>query len=572
MMRRTARKISAWIERVKVHLSWKQIIAATVAIVAIAWPIFLQEAAKRLFAKLFSDSPALTYEIVSADRLVVSQLSEYASQEFGGVFNLQLDDNILREYEIFKVRIRNDGGPIDHGFTVEAVINDGLGKIVDLKHVIRAPANKSIPITYALPNVWWSTKQSGAKAVFAWTYTTNEQIVGSFLYRSSYKEFGYGKFNLGLIKTNCLPLNIKDVLPGYYAVLGVGINGALSNLSAPVRFPESLAFQPKFKDVVWIDPLYKSEKDCSINDPPTYASLKEAIDREGPKRTFIIRAARADGHKLLNLPGVVDQGARILFEDDFKFLKGKFELSFPDGLDSYSEIDFYFLTKGLPDVQRNLRLLLHGQPKLPFTIRNEIYNAPLKVRAPDVDAKKVSLTPKVIFTYATKNSILIVLPGGDIKTYEGMRIFRNPVNISKSMTRLGEEIYDGKGVKGALFCYPNKANPSRTDVEVPLYDRVAPSEPPTRPLKVPKKIQEPNIVAPAAPGGLIVDLPIPGGNTPTYFEDNTAQDKVKYKYTIYAYDANDTYSYPIEIYASRTDELSGLDCRLLATSDKKSSK
>ncbi len=64
------------------------------------------------------------------------------------------------------------------------------------------------------------------------------------------------------------------------------------------------------------------------------------------------------------------------------FLKGRIELSFPEGLDSHSEIDFYFLTKALPDVQRNLRLLLHGQPKLPFTIRNEIYNAPLKARAP----------------------------------------------------------------------------------------------------------------------------------------------------------------------------------------------
>ena len=561
-MRRTWRKIGEWIARIKVHLSWKQILFAAAAIVAVTWQSFFQEAAKHLFTKLVSDPPALIYQIMSVDRVTGSQLSEYASREFGGVFNLQLDDDILREYAIFKVRIRNDGGPIDHGFTLDAVINDGFAKIIDLKYAIRAPANKLIPVTNALPNVWWSTNTSRTRAVFAWTRPTNEQTIGSFLFRSPYKEFGFGKFNLGLIKRDCLPLNIKEVLPGYYAVVAVGSNGALSNLSVPVRFPESLAFQPMFKDVVWIDPLYKSQKDCSVNDPPTYVSLKEAVDKEGPKRTFILRGPRADSHKLLNSPAVVDRGARILFEDDFKFLKGRIELSFSEGLDSRSEIDFYFLTKALPDVKRSLRLLLHGQPKLSFIIRSENYGEPPKAEKPDVDSNKVSLTPKVILTYATKDSILIVLPGGHIQAYEGMRVFRNTVDQRNSMTELGEEIYDGTGIGGDLFCYPNKTAPRGTDVQVPMYERVAPIEPPIRSRKVPTKTPELGVRAPAAPGGLIVDLSIPGGNTPIYFEDTTARNKVKYKYTIYLFDANNKYSYPIEIYASLGDELPGLDCRL----------
>lgn len=570
MFSRKVRKVGDWSVRFKTYLSWKKLLVGATAAAAIAWPIFFQEATKQILAKFFSNQPAFKYQFISLERLTGTQLSEFSVREFGGVFNLQLDDNIIREYEVFKVRVRNDGGPIDHGFTLEAVVNNGLSKIIDLKHVIRTPSNKIIPIKYNIPNVQWNTKKPQGKVVFSWNHSSQTSVIGSLLYRSPFKDFGYGKFNLGLIKTNCLVLNIKEIISGYYAIVAVGSNGTLSNLSAPVRFPEALAFQPNFKDVVWIDPTHKASEECSINDPPIYRSLKEAIDRGGPRQTFIFRGTRADSQKLLNQPSIVDQGGRILFEEDLKFLKGRIELSFSEGLDSDSEIDFYFLTKGLPDVSGDFQLLLHGTPKLAFTIDGGNYKKSANGGASNIDAKKVLLTPKAIFTYATKNSILIVLPEGGAKTYEGMRVFLKAVERGKPTIELGEEIYDGKGNSGSLFCYRDEPARPLMEVEVPFHEPVAASEPPPRLQNISKKSLNPEMAPPAAPTGLYVDLSIPGGSMPRYFKDSTAESNLNYKYTIYVYDANDKYSYPIELYASLRDEISGLDCRLQETSVKPS--
>ena len=565
-MRSIVRTLGELITSVKASLSWKKLVVLAGAAVAIAWPIFLQEATKQLFSQWISDPPSLTYQIVSLDRVIRPQLSEYAAREFGDVFNLQLDDDVLLDYEIFKVRIRNDGGAIDHKFTLNALVNDGFAKIIDLKHVIRAPANKWIPIAYALPDLWWNTT-TRQKVIFSWKDPTNTEIIGSLLYRSSYKDFGYGKFNLGIIKRNCVLLNTKDVLPGYYAIIAVGRNGGLSDMSVPIRFPESLAFQPRFKNVVWINPTYKPVKDCPMNDTPVYTSLKEAIDREGPSQTFIIQAPRSEGNALVLPRNIAGHSPKILYEDEFKFLKGNIELVFTEGLDSRSEVEFYFLTKAFPGVERNLRLLLHGPPKLTFTTTGENLKKPMQKQAPNIDAKKALLTPKRIVSYATKSSIVFDLSLDKNQAYKGVRVFRKIVDTRQSTVELGEELYDGKLDHGYISCAHTEAMSSQADVELPIYAPPAPSEPPTR-AKIPKPSIRP---PPAAPTGFKIN---PDGNekAPSYFEDSAAQDNVKYKYTIYLFDANDKYSYPTEIYASRADDLPGLDCRIIQLPDKQNGK
>lgn len=570
-MRSIVRTLRELITRVKASLSWKKLVVLAGAAVAIAWSIFLQEATKQLFSRWFSDPPSLTYQIVSVDRVIRPQLSEYAAREFGNVFNLQLDDDVLLDYEIFKVRIRNDGGAIDHKFKLDAVVNDGFAKIIDLKHVIRAPTNKRIPIAYALPDLWWNTTPR-QKVHLSWKDPTNTEIIGSLLYRSSYKDFGYGKFILGMIKSNCVVLNTKDVFPGYYAIIAVGRTGGLSDMSNPLWIPESLAFGPSFKNVVWINPTYKPVKDCPINDTPVYTSLKEAIDREGPSQTFIIKAPRSEGHALILPPNIAGHRPKILYEDELKFLKGSIEFVFTEGLDSRSEVDFYFLTKALPGVKRNLRLLLHGPPKLTFTTTGENLKEPMQKQAPNIDAKKALLTPKRIVSYATKSSIVFDLSLDKNQAYKGVRVFRKIVDPRQSTVELGEELYDGKLDHGYISCAHTEAVSSPADLELPIYAPPAPSEPPTR-----AKIPKPGIrLPPAAPTSLGIK---PDGNekapsykAPSYFEDSAAQDNVKYKYTIYLFDANDKYSYPTEIYASRADDLPGLDCRITQVPDKQNGK
>ncbi len=551
-----------WIARqLKTYSSWQRILSIFAATAVIAWTIFLQEGTKRLFARWFSDSPALTYQVVSVDRLGSQELAEYARREFGGSFNLQLDDDIIHDYDIFKVRIRNEGGPVEDGFAIEAVVDKGLAKIVDLKHIVRAPANKSRPVRYSFPDVAWNTKRPIKEVTFSWRDPGNTDGIGFFLFRSAFKEFGYGKFNLGLIQKNCLHVNVKELARGYYSVVAVGRNGMISDLSPPVRFPESLALQPHFNDSVWIDPSANLAPECFPHETRTYSSLKEAIDKEGPKRTFIVRASRAESQAVLQQAAAQHDNAKILFEDDLKFLKGKFEVSFPAGLDSGSEIDIYFLTKRFPDVERSLLLLLQGRPKLSLTIRGDGYKDAGIKQSQNGDAKKRSLTPKLIRTHASQAGIVFTWPKSSDQSYQGIRVFRSTVASEKPAMELGEEIYDGRDFAGVLRCDVNQRPPKSAEVEFSIYDFVAPNEPPTRKRSAPQSAP----VTLAAPTNLkvISDVPV------SHFTDGNVRNNVKYKYTFYAYDSNENYSYPVEINASLNSGQTGLDCRLVTTSNEK---
>ena len=556
-------RIRQWIaQQLKRHWSWKRILAIFAAAAVIAWAIFLLPGTNRLFARWFSDSPALTYQVLSVDRIGSQELAEYARREFGGTFNLQLDDNIIQDYDIFKVRIRNEGAPVENGLAIEAVVNAGLAKIVDLKHIVRAPANKSTPVRYSFPDLVWNTNRAVRKATFTWRDSGNAQGIGFFLYRSAFKEFGYGKFNLGLIQKNCLHVNVKELARGYYSVVAVGRNGMISDLSPPVRFPESLALQPHFNDSVWIDPSANFVPECSPNETRTYSSLKEAIDQEGPKGTFIVRALRAESQAVLQQAAAPYDNAKILFEDDLKFLKGKSELLFPAGLDSRAEIDFYLLTKGLPDDERSLSLRLQGQAKLTLAIRGEVYKDPATKQTQNGDAKKRSLTPKLITTHASQAGIVFMWPKSGDQSYKGIRVFRSAVTSEKPATELGEEIYDGRDFAGVLRCDVNQRPPKSAQIEFPIDDLMAPSEPPTRKPSSPQSAPR----AQTAPTGLIVSK---GDTLASYFTDANVRNDVKYKYTFYAYDFNEKYSYPVEINASLNSGQTGLDCRLVTTASEK---
>jgi hypothetical protein len=547
---------------------WTKPLIIIVAAIGVVWTVFLQEATKQLVQNLFSNAPALTYEIVSVDRFLGQQFGEYASREFGGAFSLQLDDSILREYSVFKVRMRNDGGPVEHGFELEAVVNDGSGKIIDVKHAVRAPADKIVPISHDLPNLSWDGTKPGQRASFIWKYPRNMPPAGFFLYRSVYKEFGYGKFNFGPVKRNCISLDRKTILPGYYSVIAVGDTGGVSNFSPPIQYPEALAFQPNFKDLVWVDPLYQPDKDCSPRNAPTYGTLNEAIQKEGSKRIFIVRRSHADA-QTPEAPGArLDQeGVRILSEDNLKFLRGKADLKFPEGVDSGTEIDFYFLTKAVSDVNLKLRLRLRGQPKLTFELRAENYGTP-RALVP-LNVKKVSLTPKAVLTYATETSILIQIPWPEKEGYRGMRIFQTALDIQNPTDALGEEIHDGDGDKGFLSCQPSKGPAQDTAVETPSFYRAPPMEPPKRLQELPPTTPKLGVKTPNAATDLRIIL-VPG-TTPRYFEDNTVRQDVKYKYTIYTYDKTGNYSYPIEVFVSLADKLPEVDCRLVTPQEPSSS-
>lgn len=470
------------------HLLRPRNLILVAVIAAIASVMVLPDRNKRLFSSWFNHSPALTYQVLSVTGLRNRELAEYAKAEFGGSFNLQLDDNIIQQYEVFKVHLRNDGQGVENGFALEAVVNQGFAKIVDLKYVVRAPANKSIPIKTSLPDLRWNAEKSISKVTFSWRDPTNAEVVGSFLYRSTYKEFGYGKINLSLIGRNCIRLDRENLSPGYYAVVAVGRNGALSDLSPPIRFPESLALQPYFSDAVRIDPSSSSVKDCFPPETRTYASLKEAFAKEGPEQTLIIRGNRAEGHDLLEQAKILEHRGKIFFNDDLKFLAGKLELTFPEGLDRDGEVDLYLLIKGIPDVDRSLKLASLGQSQLSVIGRDDPGMAAPKDRTQEPDVKEQSLTPRLIKTFTSQHAVIFTWPKSAVQSYREIKVYRRTLDEANPVGELGEKVYEGQDMAGTLYC--DREGPSRNNknkLELPANDRAAPSERPIRQESTPKE-------------------------------------------------------------------------------------
>ena len=158
---------------------WIKLLLFAVAALVLAWNTFVEEFVKQLTSKWLANPPALVYSIVSVEKFFSpSMIAEYSSREFGGrlSFNHQLDDNILPEYEIFKVRLRNKGGSLDERFSIEAIVNDGAAKIIDVRHVIRSPKNKSISVTPRLPDLRWNRKKT-EKILFAWQYPVEDKVI-----------------------------------------------------------------------------------------------------------------------------------------------------------------------------------------------------------------------------------------------------------------------------------------------------------------------------------------------------------------------------------------------------------
>jgi hypothetical protein len=73
-------------------------------------------------------------------------------------FNLALDDNILTKYYLTKINIKNNGGSIAHPLKFTVSFQDDLVKIVDVKHKLISPKNKSFPIAHNIPHLNWSVE------------------------------------------------------------------------------------------------------------------------------------------------------------------------------------------------------------------------------------------------------------------------------------------------------------------------------------------------------------------------------------------------------------------------------
>jgi len=504
------------------------------------------EAFKIMVLKYLSKN-VISYQVLSISKHKKYELTELMRKQEFSTFNMNLDDPILLDYYVAKIRLINLGPSLKGILKFNVELGRNNVKIIDIKHKVRLPPNKTFPMTHSLPPLICKAPVKDGTVSLTWGITDPKQFIRGFnIYRSFKEDVGFGTINDTLVLKPSFKIPIRERIstPLYYTITSVGIDGSESEFSEnPVKFPDIIAFLPGFEDVYWIDSRVKmqgSARDGSKGDP--FGSLSEGIARAGKDATFIIRAAR---------PGSISSEylttkSILFYEDDLLFLKGVADISLLNGMDEDAVIDLLVFKPVIT---------LHGAPgvELRWIKTNQLSRqAPVSKTK---DTRKL-VTPRAISAHLGKKSIYLVWEKPKDPRYKAVRIFRSPIRTSELLVDPGKELYDGPGTVGIIQCKidmpPLEQIPSVRANGLSEYKpppRKADGSPPPAPF------------VPSAPYGLKVS----NGNRKVhgeqqYFEDRDVTPGVPYTYTVFAYNENRTYSYPILINATLTDSSPQTNC------------
>jgi hypothetical protein len=280
--------------------------------------------------KIFS-TKKLSYEISSISRHKKYELSEIEKAEKLNTFELTLDDNIIDQYYLVKIYIKNHGDSIENPLKFKIYFENDQVKIIDIKHKIIKPSNKYFSVIHNLPRLTWNMDGYNSFDV-TWDDSAPEAVAGYHIYRSLHEQVGYVRINDEMVTQQEFSIPIvpsKELAVAYYRVAHAGHFGGESSLSEPIRTPDQFAFQPFFKGVYWIDPDNPSEKkaDGSVESP--FHTLSEAMASVGKAATFILMQKKNQVTSSQNLSNEVT----VYYKDDLDFLNGIAEVSMPKGID-----------------------------------------------------------------------------------------------------------------------------------------------------------------------------------------------------------------------------------------------
>ncbi len=490
--------------------------------------------------KKYSSSKKITYEILSTSHHEKNGLIDFALSEGLNFFDLKLDDPILTDYYLIKVRLQNRGVAIIEPLKFIISIGEPNTKILDIKYRIVKPTNKSLKIINSLPSITWQMKEDDCYPTLTWDVKM-EELAGFHVYRSILKDVGYGRVNDGIITESKSedPVTFKNLSTFYYRVTAVGTTGAESSLSESLPFPKYLALLPYFKDVYWIDPNASPQKVTDGSCKTPFISISEAIKKVGNSATFIIRQNRANVISSKNLSGE----AKVFYEDDLEFLKGRAYVSLLNGIDENADIQLFFLCKTLIDGTIEFKLDLEGSPEIKVErLRRKPMQSVQSIQKSNFSKDpKALLTPKIVKTYLGENTIYLVWKKPQSLEYKGVKIFRSDKRNIIDSTDFGKELYDGYGENGTLVC-----NFFLKDIDQKqLANRIKNADHTMANLRPPR----PGVPNPPDFRGIGGYFDVDG----QIFKDNAVSPGVVYTYTFFTYDSNNNYSYPIFINASLSD-------------------
>ena len=253
-------------------------------------------------------------------------------------FDLSIDDPLLDEYYLIKLRLQNGGTTIEQPLTFAIATGIDYSKILDARSRVLTPRNKTINMRYSIPQVRWVWPESGVKTKIYWSYHSSSNVkmqIGFNIYRSLLRNSGYGRVNTTLITSTPWEIVEKarsELFPAYYKLSYVEESGQESDLTGPFNEPY---------DVQNLTPF----------------ALNSFIRKE-PSQVEPLGTS----HRL------TDNG---LNEQERGFANGRVKIIFNSGLDAGADLDVYVLCKILPGSELLPSVALEGAPAVRFTLRGK---------------------------------------------------------------------------------------------------------------------------------------------------------------------------------------------------------
>lgn len=523
----------------------------------------------------------ISYELTHSYFESIRDAQKYVETEGLTSFDLNLDDPLINKYHIVKIKLINEGIYIRDTLKFNITIDNQLVKIIDIKHRVNVPENKNLSITDTIPALSWSFDELNKyDSLYALSWQAPQQrtdgskvtgIAGYNIYGSAIKDVGYGQINEKLAKESSW--RIENNRYPFYKTEAVDLQGRRSELSLAMPFPEIFAFAPFFKDVVLIEPNVKPDIKTSCNNCQIYDSLTHAIEKEGAQATFLINRKKSD---VLSSDNLVDSNyykTNVLYSDDLRNLIGKADIFLPAGLDEDSEIFFYILYKIWPETEHDINFNIIGNPAVHFVKINDISNRIVSNNSKFAESgiqeknKKTMLTPPVVSTYLANNKIYLLWDYPKDFSYKGVRIFRS---VKSNAKILGDEVYDGLGETDKLKCITDTSVDDIQNTSAISAKNYITGDPPPRvkPSSLEKKSSIDETSPPLPPSismniviSLVANINEKDSKPLPYFVDTEVSPELTYTYTLYAYDEEDNYSYPININASLKEYSKNRSCK-----------
>lgn len=443
------------------HTHWRKLslvskftvagVAVSVVASVVSGAVWLGE---KVWSHIASTEPEyeLSYDLVSATSLTRSQLQD-GLNEVGASYRSKLDDPILDNYYVYRIRLANVGKAIRDPLNYSVTLDADHSKFIDFQFKVRKPINKVLQVTSTLPDLEWEMPERPADLILSWTDPNKSEVVAGYnIYGSYLADRGFGRLNPALWLRNTITMRPPNS-PRYYSITTVNTSGLESPRPAALRYPDVLAFVPSFKHVYWVKSEAEIAEASGTRQHP-FASVYAVLEHDPKARRVIL------DRKLLLGTKKLPDGLDVLREEELAFLKGQLTLT-TSGFDANAEIELILVAKGLSQFAPSISFRIDGAPEVQLSERRSILQTK---STPRVDTSphdaRARLTPSKITTRIGDDAISLEFPS--VVGSEGVtvRIFRRELGSLSEFQYsdeaiVGQEVHDGPLVKRELLCTPN---------------------------------------------------------------------------------------------------------------------